>query len=110
MALDVRVPSGHEGAAAGCADGSLYKGISEGDRFCGDKFVEVWCLYGGIAEVSHDIPAPLVGVEYDYVGSGSHGDLPDSDRMMHHDRGGTRLQKEATHLQSVRSQLDAASQ
>jgi hypothetical protein len=72
----MRVPAGHEGAAAGCADGVLDEGVAEGDGGGGDEAVEVGRTSGGVPEMTEDVGTPLVGVEDEDVGLGTHGDSP----------------------------------
>lgn len=63
VSVDVEIPSGHEGAAAWSADWVLTEGPAEGDGVSGGQMVEVGRDGGGMAEVAHDVAAPLVGVE-----------------------------------------------
>ena len=62
VAADMGIPAGHEGATARCTDWVLAISVAEGNGVILDDPVEVWRDGGRVAEMAHDIAAPLVGI------------------------------------------------
>jgi hypothetical protein len=67
MAAHVRIPPGHEAAAAGRADGILAERRGEGDAVAGDQGVEVGRDGRGVARMPENVSTPLVRIEDDDV-------------------------------------------
>ena len=65
----VRIPTGHKGAATGRTNRILTECVAERDGIVFNDRIEVRCHRGGIAQVTHHIAAPLVGVEDDDIRS-----------------------------------------
>ena len=70
VAARVRIPAGHEAAAAGGADRVLAEGVAERHGVGRGEAVEVGSDRRRVAQVAHRVGAPLVGVEEDDVGPG----------------------------------------
>ena len=76
MAAHMRIPAGHERAAAWRADRGLREGVAEGHGVLRHEFVQIRRSHRGMAEVAQGIAAPLIGVEEDDVGFVGHRLVP----------------------------------
>lgn len=69
VAPDMRVPSGHERTSAGCADRVLAKSIPKGYGFSLNQVIQVGRHRSWIAQMTGDIPSPLIRIKNNQVRS-----------------------------------------